>query len=577
MNRRLALLFGVAVAAGAAFVLIPRAQQRHPQAIRFFDRRCRGGCVDTALLRVLPNGQPSQIANPAGLTTTKGLAVTCTRSTANYCRKSLTFDASNLAANPERVGVDTAVWTPNASPGAVPTATANAFTAPDGTLTAAQLVYPAVSSGYCFFRQNITLPATATYAASVYLYSATSTTIYISADFITYSTWSLPAGTWTRVSDTRAIASGANGHFDIGYNISGGGTGGTTGGTVYAWGARFAQESAPGPYVSPMLVTIPANTPRVEPINGLLVEGASTNLALHSQDFTDAFWTKIGSGTAPVVTADQMIAPDGTLTADQVVFPAVAAGSNYALIRSANIAVTTATAYTFSTWMYWPTGGTIYLSADGGGTYGTYVIPAATWTRVSKGVSTVGTNSNLDIGWNTLGGTGAGTGATVYLWQGQYEALPWASSDIVTAGSTVARAADTVSYPEISISQSNAQFYVNFTPAFSGANAPSGSSTLVGAAGGESFLYMNSADPAIYSYDGFTGLTPGGAALTAGTPYRLSDNIGASSRTMANATTGASGSLGTAWATPFSSLSLVSAATGGWLSNICVGPAGACK
>jgi hypothetical protein len=55
---------------------------------------------------------------------------------------------------------------------------------------------------------------------------------------------------------------------------------------------------------------------------GLLVEPGATNLALRSQEFDDAYWVKGVGGVAlaPVVTANNQTAPDGTSTADTVVF-----------------------------------------------------------------------------------------------------------------------------------------------------------------------------------------------------------------------------------------------------------------
>lgn len=63
------------------------------------------------------------------------------------------------------------------------------------------------------------------------------------------------------------------------------------------------------------LVTVPANTPAFDYSAGqcrLLLEGATTNLLLRSQDLTNAAWTnRTGS---PAVTANNPGAPDGTST-----------------------------------------------------------------------------------------------------------------------------------------------------------------------------------------------------------------------------------------------------------------------
>ena len=53
-----------------------------------------------------------------------------------------------------------------------------------------------------------------------------------------------------------------------------------------------------------------------------LIEKVRTNLILQSQTFDNASWAKVGVGTgvAPVVTANAGAAPDGTTTADRIVF-----------------------------------------------------------------------------------------------------------------------------------------------------------------------------------------------------------------------------------------------------------------
>jgi hypothetical protein len=54
MNRRLAIILGVLIAAGATVTYVGSQRGSTSKATRIFDRRCRGGCTDTALLRVLP-------------------------------------------------------------------------------------------------------------------------------------------------------------------------------------------------------------------------------------------------------------------------------------------------------------------------------------------------------------------------------------------------------------------------------------------------------------------------------------------------------------------------------------------
>ena len=57
----------------------------------------------------------------------------------------------------------------------------------------------------------------------------------------------------------------------------------------------------------------------------LLLEPSRTNLFEYSEDFSNSYWSKIGSGSgiAPIVTAEYAISPDGTQNASRVQFDAV--------------------------------------------------------------------------------------------------------------------------------------------------------------------------------------------------------------------------------------------------------------
>ena len=75
-----------------------------------------------------------------------------------------------------------------------------------------------------------------------------------------------------------------------------------------------------------------------------VLKWAPENLVIQSQTFDNAAWTKAagGTGSVPVVTANDALAPDGTLTADKVVFNAGAGTttSDQSLITSTSITVT---------------------------------------------------------------------------------------------------------------------------------------------------------------------------------------------------------------------------------------------
>ena len=103
---------------------------------------------------------------------------------------------------------------------------------------------------------------------------------------------------------------------------------------------------------------------------GYFSEGSRTNLALQSQTFDNASWLKQAITVAlPVVTADQTTAPDGTTTADKIVFPAVS-GAGAASIAGQLITLTAA-AYNWSVWLKGNAGGEqLYIMATPDGEIG---------------------------------------------------------------------------------------------------------------------------------------------------------------------------------------------------------------
>ena len=85
----------------------------------------------------------------------------------------------------------------------------------------------------------------------------------------------------------------------------------------------------------------------------LLLENSSTNLFEYSEDFSNSYWSKIGSGSgiAPIVTAEYAISPDGTQNATRVQFDAVGSTNSdrSGLVR--NFAFTTGQTYSISCWV----------------------------------------------------------------------------------------------------------------------------------------------------------------------------------------------------------------------------------
>ena len=153
---------------------------------------------------------------------------------------------------------------------------------------------------------------------------------------------------------------------------------------------------------------------------------APANLLTYSQEFDNAAWTKSASGgaTAPAVTANTTVAPDGTTTADTVVFVAPVSGDRSNIVNTPSITNGVAC------------NGSFYVKADGAGDVGkiiafrhvgasgyTLVTLTAVWQRVSvTEVAAVGAAFSIDLRPSV--GTSSGT-VTVNLWGAQLEPVTY--------------------------------------------------------------------------------------------------------------------------------------------------------
>lgn len=206
--------------------------------------------------------------------------------------------------------------------------------------------------------------------------------------------------------------------------------------------------------------------------NGLLVENASTNINIRSQELSNATWSKLNCS----VTADAIAAPDGTTTADLIVGSTSAA--LHATYNSAGAAIATVSqAYTMS--FYAKAGGYSYLAIQIDGLSGhiggvvVYGLSGAGTTTIGSGITSAsitsiangwyyctvtatatGTNCGPIFGPRSSAGSTFDSGAQdgtsgIYVWGVQVEQGTAATSYIPTTTASATRAADVITFSDL--------------------------------------------------------------------------------------------------------------------------------
>lgn len=244
--------------------------------------------------------------------------------------------------------------------------------------------------------------------------------------------------------------------------------------SLYLWGAQLeavTYQTLPSTYIP--TTTAAYYGPRFDydpstlAAKGLLIEESRINLCTYSQDIANAAWV---TKTNVVITADQIAAPDGTTTADQLADDAT---NGTHRIGCASIAFASGTTYTLSVYAKAGTDTLVQLTFSTGthssGPYANFNLSNGTVTQsagtgIVSGVQSVGNGwyrcfisapADLSASTNflihrinsataTRGPAYAGTGTTIYLWGAQLEAGSFATSYIPTTTASVTRAADII-------------------------------------------------------------------------------------------------------------------------------------
>lgn len=141
--------------------------------------------------------------------------------------------------------------------------------------------------------------------------------------------------------------------------------------------------------------TAAINVPRID-ANGLLIETASTNLALWSEAFDDAVWTK----TLTTITANATAGPNGATTADKLIETAVA-GTHFTNQAFTGRPTNTTHTYTCFVKAAERSRGTIRMNAGSDQVLGDFDLVAGTIAGSVAGLGVLGAVSiqTLANGW----------------------------------------------------------------------------------------------------------------------------------------------------------------------------------
>lgn len=215
-----------------------------------------------------------------------------------------------------------------------------------------------------------------------------------------------------------------------------------------------------------------ANRPCVRD-GALEVYGAATNLVIRSGELGHAAWSLYGLPTAPTRTANAAIASDGTKTAAQLAYPAVANTATHESVIYATAFAGTAAAYTGSIDVMKAsgTGSTVYLWFQNQGTgaiagsAASCALSTTKYTRCTVTATLTAVNYHLILGFSpTKIGSGATSDVTVYASAGQAELGSAAKPYCPTTTAAATCNADVVSVSTTGWPNATGELRLTFSP-----------------------------------------------------------------------------------------------------------------
>lgn len=276
-----------------------------------------------------------------------------------------------------------------------------------------------------------------------------------------------------------------------------------------------------------------------ETVLGVGFYQAATNTFLRSQEFDDGAWTRwgVGGASAPSVTANAAVAPDGTTSADQVDFGATTGAQRSALYQIPGIT----TDVSMSVYVKGVSGaGTIDLCTATVGlvTCTPCAFVNTSWTRCfheNKAVN-AGTNSPT-IGNNSYdnGGT-ARPAQSVYLWQADHHESLYGTGmgpPITTEGTTATRVVESGLFTPVSSVQT-----AGCTAATILAYASDAKGGIADQGGALRYMYTTAQE--VRSYDSTSIPAAGGGTMSRTVSNRIKASWTGASLTVANVTAGTS-------------------------------------